>query len=128
RHRGRGAGRGGPRAGRGGAARGRSRPARGDPRRAGGVPRRGGGGDRREGARDLPDHRAGGPALRRPSGGPRVPVGADAIGRRARMFTVEDVVRGSQGALVGGDLAIPVSGVAIATRTLGGGGASVALH
>ena len=33
--------------------------------------------------------------------------GAGAIGRRGRMFTVEDVVRGTQGALVGGDLGVP---------------------
>src|SRR5262249_683623 len=79
-------------------------------------------------AGDLAVIPAGGPALRRPGGGSRVPVGADAIGRRARMFTVEDVVRGSQGALVGGDLGVPVSGVSIDTRTLGVGAAFFAIH
>jgi UDP-N-acetylmuramoyl-tripeptide--D-alanyl-D-alanine ligase len=33
-------------------------------------------------------------------------------------FTVQDVVRGTQGALIGGDLAVPVSGVSIDSRTL----------
>jgi UDP-N-acetylmuramoyl-tripeptide--D-alanyl-D-alanine ligase len=44
------------------------------------------------------------------------------------MFTVEDVVRGTQGALVGGDLGIPVSGVSIDTRTLGVGAAFFAIQ
>jgi UDP-N-acetylmuramoyl-tripeptide--D-alanyl-D-alanine ligase len=44
------------------------------------------------------------------------------------MFTVEDVVRGTQGALVGGDLGIPVSGVCIDTRTLAVGDAFVAIQ
>ena len=34
------------------------------------------------------------------------------------IFTVEDIVRGAQGALVGGDLGVPVAGVSIDTRTL----------
>ncbi|HET7875421.1 MAG TPA: UDP-N-acetylmuramoyl-tripeptide--D-alanyl-D-alanine ligase [Methylomirabilota bacterium] len=34
------------------------------------------------------------------------------------VFTVEDVVRGTQGALVGGDLGVPVTGVSIDSRTL----------
>ena len=33
-------------------------------------------------------------------------------------FTVEDVVRGTRGALIGGDLAVPVTGVSIDSRTL----------
>jgi UDP-N-acetylmuramoyl-tripeptide--D-alanyl-D-alanine ligase len=33
-------------------------------------------------------------------------------------FTIEDVVRGTQGALIGGDLGVPVSGVSIDSRTL----------
>ncbi len=33
-------------------------------------------------------------------------------------FTVEDVVRGTQGALVGGDLGVPAAGVSIDSRTL----------
>mgnify|MGYP003485454580 FL=1 len=44
------------------------------------------------------------------------------------MFSVEDVVRGTQGALIGGDLAIPVSGVSIDTRTLGVGDAFFAIQ
>ena len=44
------------------------------------------------------------------------------------MFTVEDVVRGTQGALVGGDLAIPVSAVSIDTRTLPVGAAFFAIQ
>ena len=43
------------------------------------------------------------------------------------MFTVEDVVRGTQGALVGGDLGVPVSGVSIDTRTLPVGAAFFAI-
>jgi UDP-N-acetylmuramoyl-tripeptide--D-alanyl-D-alanine ligase len=35
-----------------------------------------------------------------------------------RMRTVEDVVRGTQGALVGGDLGVPLTGVSIDSRTL----------
>jgi len=34
------------------------------------------------------------------------------------IFTVGDIVRGTQGALVGGDLGVPVAGVSIDTRTL----------
>src|SRR5258705_12761592 len=44
------------------------------------------------------------------------------------MFTVEDVVRGTQGALVGGDLGVPVSGVSIDTRTLPVGTAFFAIQ
>ena len=43
------------------------------------------------------------------------------------IFTVEDVVRGTQGALVGGDLGVPVSGVSIDTRTLAVGEAFFAI-
>ncbi|HET8577547.1 MAG TPA: UDP-N-acetylmuramoyl-tripeptide--D-alanyl-D-alanine ligase [Methylomirabilota bacterium] len=43
-------------------------------------------------------------------------------------FTVEDVVRGTQGALVGGDLGVPVSGVSIDSRTLGIGEAFFAIR
>ena len=39
-------------------------------------------------------------------------------GRAMPIFTVEDIVRGTQGALVGGDLGVPVTGVSIDTRTL----------
>ena len=43
------------------------------------------------------------------------------------MFTVEDVVRGTKGALVGGDLGVPVSEVSIDTRTLPVGAAFFAI-
>jgi len=43
-------------------------------------------------------------------------------------LTVEDVVRGTQGALVGGDLGVPVNGVSIDSRTLGIGDAYFAIH
>lgn len=43
-------------------------------------------------------------------------------------FTVEDVVRGTQGALVGGDLGVPVTGVGIDSRTLGLGEAFFAIR
>ena len=43
-------------------------------------------------------------------------------------LTVEDVVRGTQGALVGGDLGVPVNGVSIDSRTLGIGDAFFAIH
>ena len=33
--------------------------------------------------------------------------------------TIEDVVRGTRGALIGGDLGVPVAGVSIDSRTLG---------
>jgi UDP-N-acetylmuramoyl-tripeptide--D-alanyl-D-alanine ligase len=43
-------------------------------------------------------------------------------------FTVADVVRGTQGALIGGDLAVPVTGVSIDTRTLTPGDAFFAIR
>ncbi|HXG04966.1 MAG TPA: UDP-N-acetylmuramoyl-tripeptide--D-alanyl-D-alanine ligase [Candidatus Binatia bacterium] len=42
-------------------------------------------------------------------------------------FTVQDIVRATQGALVTGDLAVPVSGVGIDSRTLGVGEAFFAI-
>jgi UDP-N-acetylmuramoyl-tripeptide--D-alanyl-D-alanine ligase len=44
------------------------------------------------------------------------------------VFTVEDVVRGTQGALVGGDLAVPVAGVSIDSRSLAVGQAFFAIQ
>jgi UDP-N-acetylmuramoyl-tripeptide--D-alanyl-D-alanine ligase len=44
------------------------------------------------------------------------------------MRTVEDVVRGTQGALVGGDLSVPVAGVSIDSRTLAVGEVFFAIH
>ncbi|HEV8440839.1 MAG TPA: UDP-N-acetylmuramoyl-tripeptide--D-alanyl-D-alanine ligase [Methylomirabilota bacterium] len=43
-------------------------------------------------------------------------------------FTIQDIVRGTQGALLGGDLGVPVSGVSIDTRTLGAGDAFFAIR
>jgi UDP-N-acetylmuramoyl-tripeptide--D-alanyl-D-alanine ligase len=43
-------------------------------------------------------------------------------------FTVQDIVRATQGALVSGDLAVPVSGVSIDSRTLGLGDAFFAIR
>jgi UDP-N-acetylmuramoyl-tripeptide--D-alanyl-D-alanine ligase len=45
-----------------------------------------------------------------------------------RAFTVADIVRGTQGALVGGDLGVPVTGVSIDTRSLGVGDAFFAIR
>ena len=42
--------------------------------------------------------------------------------------TVQDVVRGTQGALVGGDLGVPVAGVSIDSRTLNVGEVFFAIH
>jgi UDP-N-acetylmuramoyl-tripeptide--D-alanyl-D-alanine ligase len=44
------------------------------------------------------------------------------------MFTVEDVVRGTRGALVGGDLSVPVTAVSVDSRTLGVGEAFFAIR
>ncbi|OGL01655.1 MAG: hypothetical protein A3E31_02735 [Candidatus Rokubacteria bacterium RIFCSPHIGHO2_12_FULL_73_22] len=43
-------------------------------------------------------------------------------------FTVQDIVRATHGALVTGDLAVPVMGVSIDSRTLGVGEAFFAIH
>jgi UDP-N-acetylmuramoyl-tripeptide--D-alanyl-D-alanine ligase len=43
-------------------------------------------------------------------------------------FTVEDVVRGTRGALVGGDLSVPVTAVALDSRALGVGEAFFAIR
>ncbi|MBI2158004.1 MAG: UDP-N-acetylmuramoyl-tripeptide--D-alanyl-D-alanine ligase [Candidatus Rokubacteria bacterium] len=43
-------------------------------------------------------------------------------------FTVQDIVRATQGALVAGDLAVPVTGVSIDSRTLGVGEAFFAIE
>ncbi|MEK7385833.1 MAG: UDP-N-acetylmuramoyl-tripeptide--D-alanyl-D-alanine ligase [candidate division NC10 bacterium] len=44
------------------------------------------------------------------------------------LFTVQDIVRATQGALVTGDLAVPVTGVSIDSRTLGVGEAFFAIR
>ena len=44
------------------------------------------------------------------------------------VFTVQDIVRATQGALVTGDLGVPVTGVSIDSRTLGVGDAFFAIH
>ena len=43
-------------------------------------------------------------------------------------FTVQDIVRATQGALVAGDLGIPVTGVSIDSRSLGVGEAFFAIQ
>ena len=43
-------------------------------------------------------------------------------------FTVQDIVRATQGALVTGDLAVPITGVAIDSRSLGVGEAYFAIR
>jgi UDP-N-acetylmuramoyl-tripeptide--D-alanyl-D-alanine ligase len=47
---------------------------------------------------------------------------------RAMPFTVQDIVRATQGALVAGDLGIPVTGVSIDSRSLAVGEAFFAIH
>jgi UDP-N-acetylmuramoyl-tripeptide--D-alanyl-D-alanine ligase len=47
---------------------------------------------------------------------------------RAVPFTVQDIVRATQGALVAGDLGIPVTGVSIDSRSLAVGEAFFAIH
>jgi UDP-N-acetylmuramoyl-tripeptide--D-alanyl-D-alanine ligase len=47
---------------------------------------------------------------------------------RVPPFTVQDIVRATQGALVAGDLGIPVTGVSIDSRSLGVGEAFFAIH
>ena len=47
--------------------------------------------------------------------------------RQPAAFTVQDIVRATQGALVGGDLAVPVTGVSIDSRSIGVGEAFFAI-
>jgi UDP-N-acetylmuramoyl-tripeptide--D-alanyl-D-alanine ligase len=47
--------------------------------------------------------------------------------RQPPPFTVQDIVRATQGALVGGDLAVPVTGIGIDSRTLAVGDAFFAI-
>lgn len=47
--------------------------------------------------------------------------------RRPAPFTVQDIVRATQGALVGGDLGVPVTGVSIDSRSIGVGEAFFAI-
>jgi UDP-N-acetylmuramoyl-tripeptide--D-alanyl-D-alanine ligase len=47
--------------------------------------------------------------------------------KRQAPFTVQDIVRATQGALVGGDLAVPVTGVSIDSRSIGVGEAFFAI-
>src|SRR2546430_12130547 len=68
------------------------------------------------------------PPLRRPSHSPGRAPGDRAIGRRMPAFSVEDIVRGTGGALLGGDLGIAVSGVSIDSRSLGIGEAFFAIR
>lgn len=50
------------------------------------------------------------------------------MSRRPAPFTVQDIVRATRGALVGGDLGVPVGGISIDSRTVGVGEAFVAIH
>ena len=43
-------------------------------------------------------------------------------------FTIEHIVRGTRGALLGGDLGIAVGGISIDSRSLGVGDAFYAIH
>jgi len=47
--------------------------------------------------------------------------------KRRPLFTVQDIVRATQGALVGGDLAVPVTGISIDSRSIGVGEAFFAI-
>ena len=49
------------------------------------------------------------------------------MARRVPPFTVQDIVRATQGALVGGDLGVPVTGVSIDSRSIGVGEAFFAI-
>ena len=49
------------------------------------------------------------------------------MSRRQAPFTVQDIVRATQGALVGGDLAVPVTGISIDSRSIGVGEAFFAI-
>jgi UDP-N-acetylmuramoyl-tripeptide--D-alanyl-D-alanine ligase len=50
------------------------------------------------------------------------------IDKRVPLFTIQDIVRATQGALVTGDLAVPVTGVSIDSRSLGVGEAFFAIR
>ena len=50
------------------------------------------------------------------------------MARRLPPFTVQDIVRATQGALVGGDLAVPVTGVSIDSRSIAVGEAFFAIQ
>src|SRR5205085_1588151 len=82
-----------------------------------GAPRRHAG-HRRQGARDVPDRGNRRPAVRRPRGRATALVRAGAIGRRMAAFSIQELVRATEGALVSGDLGVAVSGVSIDSRTL----------
>jgi UDP-N-acetylmuramoyl-tripeptide--D-alanyl-D-alanine ligase len=49
------------------------------------------------------------------------------VSPRQPAFTVQDIVRATQGALVGGDLAVPVTGISIDSRSIGVGEAFFAI-
>src|SRR5262249_60978305 len=77
--------------------------------------------DRRQGPRDVPDHRVAGARVRRSSRGPGRAPGALPIGRRMPVFNIEELVRGTGGALVGGGLAVGGAGGSIGTLSLAAG-------
>ena len=55
-------------------------------------------------------------------------AGESDIGPRMPAFTIEDIVRGTRGALLGGDLGIAVAGISIDSRSLGVGEAFFAIR
>src|SRR5262249_38038148 len=84
--------------------------------------------DRRQRARDLPDPRFRRGAVRRSGGGTATARGACPIARGMSQFTVQEIVRATQGALVTGDLGIPITGVSIDSRSLAVGQAFFAIR
>src|SRR5207237_5039666 len=66
--------------------------------------------------------------VRRPRGRAGDPVGTEDLGATVPPFTVQDIVRATQGALVAGDLGVPITGVSIDSRSLGVGEAFFAIR
>src|SRR2546428_9551959 len=83
---------------------------------------------RREGSRDLSDRGCRHAPVRRPRGRAGDPVGTEDLGATVPPYTVQDIVRATQGALVAGDLGVPVTGVSIASGALGVGEAFFAIR
>src|SRR5438034_6528279 len=104
------------------------RPGRGDPR----GPRLGRGRrygrHRRKGSRDLSDRWRRRASVRRPRGRAPDLVEGKELGAPVPPFTVQDIVRATQGALVAGDLGVPITGVSVDSRALGVGEAFFAIR
>src|SRR3989475_384019 len=124
----RGGGRRAPDRGGGEPLRDGGRPGRGDPR----GPRLGRGRrygrHRRKGSRDLSDRRRRRASVRRPRGRAPDLVEGKELGAPVPPFTVQDIVRATQGALVAGDLGVPITGVSVDSRALGVGEAFFAIR